>query len=312
MVISPIKSLFLKKKAPAFDESFAPSFKTLMHMKKDVPYLKDFNFKKTSNRSGDAKSVFKGRGIEFEEVRTYQFGDDLRDIDWRVTARKNQPYTKIYAEEKDREVYVVLDLSPQMYFATKGELKSVTASKTAALLGWLALSYHDKFGLIIDTGAKNYFFKAKYGDTHLLSVFKKTEQIARAQLNDNQQSKMPLQSLPLIEQKINRRSIVFVISSFDGQPQSAKKLLPIIRQNEVYLVDIFDPIEKNAPPSGVYTAVYGDFEATLDVSGKDFERVYQNYFEEKRRKMQTLCKKYGAHYRPVQTDLPIPGQLSPV
>lgn len=73
-----------------------------------------------------------------EEIREYTFGDDVRDIDWRVTARKKSPYTKVYAEEKDREIYVLLDLSPSMVFGTRKELKSVTASKAAALIGWMA------------------------------------------------------------------------------------------------------------------------------------------------------------------------------
>ena len=79
-----------------------------------------FNDSKFSTyNAGDVKSVFKGRGMEFEEIRAYAFGDDVRDIDWRVTARKQLPYTKLYTEEKDREVYVLLDLSPQMLFGTK-------------------------------------------------------------------------------------------------------------------------------------------------------------------------------------------------
>ena len=95
------------------------SLDELFEQKKYLPYIKKHSNNVTSDRSGDIRSAFKGRGMEFEEVRTYGFGDDVRDIDWRVTARKGDVYTKVFSEEKDREVYVVLDLSPYMLFGTK-------------------------------------------------------------------------------------------------------------------------------------------------------------------------------------------------
>jgi uncharacterized protein (DUF58 family) len=119
----------------------------LMSMRKYAIYLQQGKKKKTySHRIGDVKSAFKGRGIEMDEIREYQFGDDVRDIDWRVTARKGDVYTKVFSEEKDREVYVVLDLSPYMLFGTKKELKSVSASKIASLLGWQSMANKDRFG----------------------------------------------------------------------------------------------------------------------------------------------------------------------
>ena len=87
-----------------------------------LPYLSRRHNFLTSNQAGDVKSAFKGRGIELEEVRAYNFGDDIRDIDWRVTARKSEPFTKVYAEEKDRIITVVLDLSASMIFGTRHEL----------------------------------------------------------------------------------------------------------------------------------------------------------------------------------------------
>ena len=119
----------------------------LMNMRKYATFLQQGkNVKTYSDQVGDVKSAFKGRGIEMDEIREYQFGDDVRDIDWRVTARKEKPYTKLYTEERDREIFVWLDLSSFMLFGSKNELKSVTASKIAALLGWIALNNKDRFG----------------------------------------------------------------------------------------------------------------------------------------------------------------------
>jgi len=313
LVFKAVKSLFKKNEAEVFDESFAPSFKALMAMRSDVPYLKDFHFKKTAREVGDSKSAFKGRGIEFEEVRAYQFGDDVRDIDWRVTARKNQPFTKLYTEEKDRQVYVFLDLSAPMYFGTKGELKSVTAAKTAALLGWLALSYKDRFGLALYTGAKTYLFEARRREDYFLSILKKIEKEARQNLHFTEQTETFAKALQLFEKKVGRQAIVFLVSSFDEiESETLSQISLLAKQNEVYMVDIFDPLEALCPPEGLYNAEYQGLKATLTVGSLEFEKAYTAHFAQKREALKNFCTKHEAHYRPIKTDVPIYSQLRPV
>ena len=310
MVFSALKSVFAKKEKSDFDESVAPRFKTLMKMKHDVAYLKNFGFKKTTRLTGDSKSAFKGRGIEFEEVRAYAFGDDLRDIDWRVTARKNQPFTKIYMEEKDRLVYLWLDLSEKMYFATKGELKSVTASKIAALVGWLALSYQDRFGLALYSGRQTYLFEPQKHQDYFLSILKKIEQVARENINLSETTEDFLKSFQLLQKKAGRQAIMFFVGSFDEA--SLQKVLPLLKNNEVYVIDIYDPLEATTPPKGDYFAFYNGQKAVLSAGSEKFDTIYQNHFENKRQNLQNLCLKYGAHYRPVQTNLPISAQIKPI
>ena len=118
--------MFFKKKiaTPQRSNGLYASLDDLFEQKKYLPYIKQCHNNITSDNVGNIRSAFKGRGIEFEEVRLYGFGDDVRDIDWRVTARSGNTFTKVFSEEKDREVYVVLDLSPYMVFGTKKELKS--------------------------------------------------------------------------------------------------------------------------------------------------------------------------------------------
>ncbi len=312
-MLEAVKSIFKTKKEGAFaDEAFAPSLKMLIGIKKDVLYLKDFHFKKTTGIAGDTKSAFKGRGIEFEEVRPYGFGDDARDIDWRVTARKNQPFTKLYTEQKDRQVYVFLDLSAPMYFATNNELKSVTAAKTAALLGWLTISYKDRFGLALYTGKQTYIFEARRGQDYLLSVLKKIAQEARANLYQQEITQPFAKALQLFEKKAGRQSIVFLISAFDQKQKATQEILSLIGRNEVYLVDIYDSLERNAPPVGVYNGVYEDEKVTLNIANASARQTYQKYFEDKRGDLRDMCARYGAHYRPVFNDLPVSKQLRPV
>ena len=123
------------------NQGLSVTVEELIAQQQYLPYLTYKQNKMTSNQAGGVKSTFKGRGMEFEEVRAYIFGDDVRDIDWRVTARKAEPYTKVFNEEKDREIIVVLDLSASMVFGTKHELKSVTAAKITAMIGWLTIRH---------------------------------------------------------------------------------------------------------------------------------------------------------------------------
>ena len=126
------------------------SLDELIEQRRYVGYLRHITPKlSVSNQAGDVKSAFKGRGIELEEIRNYTFGDDVRDMDWRVKAKKGTPYVKLYAEEKDREIYVAADMSPYMVFGTKKQLKSVSVAKIAGLFGWMALENKDRFGCLI-------------------------------------------------------------------------------------------------------------------------------------------------------------------
>ena len=180
--IKKIAAKILGKGNTDRENGLTVSFEDLMEQKKNVVLLNFRSKLKTSDKAGDVKSAFKGRGIEMEEIREYSFGDDVRDIDWRVTARKNNPYTKVYDEERDREIFVVLDLSFSMYFATKKELKSVTASKIAALLGWVAQKNNDRFGAFVFDGERDWYFKPQNDRAHLLAVLKKIVEVGKKNL----------------------------------------------------------------------------------------------------------------------------------
>ncbi len=313
MVKARIQSLFEKKDHQVFDEALVPSFKTLMNMKKNVPYLKNIKFHQTALNAGDVKSSFKGRGIEFEEVRPYYFSDDIRDIDWRVTARKNQPYTKLYALEKDQNVYVWLDLSENMYFGTKKCLKSVTAAKVAALVGWFTLSYKNRFGLAIYTGSKTYLFEARSGQEYFLSLLKEIEKKSIENLDVKQKGEKPEASLKLFEQKAGKNSILFLIGNFDLDNQKLiKEMSLLMRQREVYITQIADALEVLPPPEGNYLAEFLSQKVLVSNTGSDFEKMYQNYFENKHQALKDLALKYGGQYRLIRSDLPIAEQLNPL
>lgn len=308
-----IADLLKSEQPPKVNAALAADFKQMALMRRYVPYLRDFKLNQTSLQAGDSRSAFKGRGIEFEEVRAYNYGDDVRDIDWRVTARKNQPFTKLYNEEKDREVYIWLDLSAKMRFGTKHELKSVTAAKTAALIAWYALENKDRVGMAVFDGNKTLIFEPKRTVDNLFAVFKQIEKIAAESLYKTNESGSAIKSLKLLQQKAKHRAIVFVVGSFtDMEAESSALLSAFARNHELYLINVFDELEDKAPPAGEYLAQYHNQKQLLAVSGKAFAEDYRQYFAEKRQKIKKFCAKINCRYREVRADLPIYKQIKPV
>lgn len=305
---------FIKfKKSAEVNAALVADFRQLNFMKRYVPYLKEFKFNQTSGQAGDSRSSFKGRGMEFAEVRAYSYGDDVRDIDWRVTARKNQPFTKLYNEEKDREVYLWLDLSKHMRFGTKKELKSVTAAKTAALLGWYALENKDRLGVLIYDGHKTLVFRPKRAYDNWLSVLKKMESVAEQGLYQSDESVSMVQSLQVLRQNAAKHAIVFIISSFDAEhAEIMSQIQAISKYNELYAVNVFDALEDMAPPSGEYLAQYQNEQQLLISCGKVFENNYRQFFAQKRQKIKNFCAKNNCRYREIRTDLPIYKQIRPI
>lgn len=282
----------------------------LMEQRQFVSYLKQYNINKSvSSRAGDVKSAFKGRGIELEEIRNYTFGDDVRDIDWRVTARKQTPYTRLYAEEKDREIYVLLDLSAHMIFGTRKELKSVAAAKIAALFGWLSLENKDRFGCLVYDGQETYLFKPQNSRANMLAVLKKISQISENVLK-NQATGSLLKPLQILQKSVKSQAVVFVISDFNEFDEAAKKAFAALaKKTKLYCVNVFDVLEEIAPKSGEYMAADHQERLVFDTSNKAFRNEYHAYFEQKRETVKAFCLRFACRYMEVRTDIPLYTQL---
>ncbi|MCQ2740628.1 MAG: DUF58 domain-containing protein [Alphaproteobacteria bacterium] len=272
------------------------SLDELMDMRRFVKYLKFHHSEKTySESAGDLKSAFKGRGIEMEEIRAYQFGDDVRDIDWRVTARKDQPYTKIYQEERDREFCVWLDLSPMMMFGSVNELKTVTAAKIAALLGWVALDHKDKFGCVIFDGMNTCFFKAKRDRAYLGAILKKISEISKISLYRTDFSEaMRLKSLQQLRLNVKNKSEVFVVSSLlDWNGEQDKELAALAHKTDLFMINVFDKLEIKAPVAGQYMAEYQGQKLVFDSSAKAYRKNYELYFKKMMQQKEDFCHRFN-------------------
>lgn len=283
----------------------------LIEQKKYLPYIKRRHNNITSDRSGDIRSAFKGRGMEFEEVRSYGFGDDVRDIDWRVTARKGQTYTKVFSEEKDREVYVVLDLSSYMLFGTKKELKSVSASKLAALLGWQSMVNKDRFGALIYDGKETKIFKSQNNQKHLIAIFKAISETSKAVLSFSENQTADIKNpLRVLQFGIKSQAMVFIISDFKNISEETQKILvALTKRYRVYCVNVYDYIEAIPPEDGEYLAEYNGEKLSFNTSPEIFKQTYHGYFSQKRKAMESFCKRFGCYYLDIRTDLPLYKQL---
>ena len=307
-----IRSWFGSRHKSEEGNGLSASLEELMAMRRYVAYVRGFRRKMSFSReAGDIKSAFKGRGMELEEIRSYNFGDDIRDIDWRVTARKDSPYTKIYNEEKDHEIYAWVDLSAPMLFGTKKELKAVTVSKIAALLGWLALENKDRFGCVIFDGAESWLFKPQNNRAHLLAVLKKLSALGEAVLSrPRAESGEMAKSLKMLEQNAKNKAAVFVLSDFNGADEAIQKQLAALsKKSRLYLVNVFDVLEENPPKAGEYMAEYAGKRLIFDSSPKPYKQDYQTYFAAKRKALKDFCRHFGCQLVEFRTDWEIANNL---
>lgn len=309
--------MFFKRKLKTEDKlkGLCVRMDELVSLKKYLPYIRRRHNNITSYQAGDIRSAFKGRGMELEEVRAYGYGDDVRDIDWRVTARKGDVYTKVFAEEKDREVYAVLDLSPYMVFGTKKELKSVSAAKLAALLGWQSLLNKDRFGLILFDGKNSRFFKPQNNQRNLMAIFKAIADASMATLQESAETgednisdlSVPLQFL---QYNLKSKAQIFIISNYNHISDDTKKtVVALNRRCRVYCVNVYDLLEETAPEDGEYSAEYEGQKLIFNTYSPDFKKAYAEYFAEKRKNMEDFCRRLGCHYINIRTDRPLYNQL---
>ena len=200
-----------------------------------------------SQLNGKHRSHKRGRGMDFSEVRPYQPGDDVRSIDWRVSARTGKTHTKLYTEEREQPVMLLVDLSAQMKFGSQLLLKSVQACHLAALLSWIACSQKDRIGAVIYNGISLYECKPtarKQGTLQVLGSLIKSHQ-EMLKNSEPSQSNQFHQALEHLHRLCPKGSDITLISDFYSlKEQDKKSLSQLIRHNRMQCVRIFDPLEK--------------------------------------------------------------------
>ena len=194
---------------------------------------------------GEYHSVFKGRGMAFSEVREYQPGDDIRLIDWNVTARNRTPFIKIFEEERELTVYLLVDISKSGEFGSQNQLKQEFAAEIASVLGLSAIKNNDKVGLILFSNDVEKYVVPKKGKSHVLRVIR--ELLYTTPKNNKTSIKNALDYLLKVAK---RKSVVFLISDFiDDNYWSSLKI--VNRKHDLIGIKLFDPAEKLLPDLGV-------------------------------------------------------------
>ncbi|RJP82962.1 MAG: DUF58 domain-containing protein [Candidatus Zixiibacteriota bacterium] len=239
--------------------------------------------------SGEYHSVFKGRGIEFAEVREYIPGDDIRSVDWNVTARMGHPYVKIFEEERELTLMLLCDFSSSGYFGSQRQLKIEAAIEVAALLAFSALKNHDKVGLLLFTDSIEKYVPPKKGRTHVLRILREliSFQPEKAGTNIGE-------ALKYFSRVQSRRSIAFLISDFWDQGFDDPLRL-VGKKHDLIALRLSDPREETLPPVGLVKLQ--DAETGEDFWVDTFDPAVRNTYDQavraRRNKLDRLLRTSG-------------------
>jgi uncharacterized protein (DUF58 family) len=260
-----------------------------------------------SLQTGAYVSHFRGRGMEFDESRPYQPGDDPRSIDWRVTARSTTAYTKLFREERERPVLIMVDLRSNMHFATRGCFKSVNASRAAALLSWAAHHRGDRLGGLIFGDTVHRELKPRLGRQAALRFLHELAEHPdwlRHEHPETTEREAPFTLAMASLRRVARPgSLVVILSDFLGINRAAQSYLSsVARHNEVLAVVLSDPLERELPPPGRYRLVRDDEELAIDTHAQAARRDYRDAFESRAHELEHFCQRYGIHLMPLSTD----------
>ncbi|MXZ44513.1 MAG: DUF58 domain-containing protein [Gammaproteobacteria bacterium] len=249
--------------------------------------------RKARKLSGDRFSRQRGRGVDFEEVRLYQPGDDVRNIDWNVTARKNEPHTKVFTEEREKPTLVVVDQTASMFFGSKLRLKSVVAAEIAARLAWVTLAQHDRVGGVV-FGEEGTITTKPLRNSRSVVKLLRTVAMANQALRVNKigPSKEDLWDsmiTPLRNAAPHHHRII-VISDFKNIGQKAiQELMHRGRHNELQVFHVYDELETILPPSNQYSVTTRTDTIEFDSSGNTTRREYERRFEIRLDRLKTAC-----------------------
>jgi uncharacterized protein (DUF58 family) len=257
-----------------------------------------------SLQTGAYVSRFRGRGMEFDESRPYQPGDDPRSIDWRVTARSTTAYTKLFREERERPVLVAVDLRSNMHFATQGCYKSVNASRAAALIAWAAHHRGDRLGGLIFGDTTHCELKPRLGRRSALRFVHELVEHNDWERRDPAASGDALaEAMSALRRVARPGSLVVVISDFRDFGRAAQSYLSsVARHNEVLAVFLNDPIERELPPPGRYRLVAEEDELAIDTYAAPARRDYEQAFEDRLHALERFCHTYHVHLMPMATN----------
>jgi uncharacterized protein (DUF58 family) len=255
--------------------------------------------------AGQYSSVFKGRGMEFDEVREYQVGDDVRTIDWNVTARTGHPYVKRFVEERELTVMLVVDVSASGAFGSTERLKSELAAELCALLAFSAIRNNDKVGLILFTDQIELFVPPKKGKRHVLRVIRELLYFTPAGRRTSIAA-----ALEYLSRVTTRRAVAFLVSDFIATGYE-RDLTLANRRHDLVAIAITDPRELELAPVGLVELVDGetDERCVVDTSSRRARRQYASAAQEQLERRRALLRRLGVDSIEINTGAPYVPEL---
>lgn len=249
--------------------------------------------------AGEYHSAFKGRGMAFSEVREYQYGDDIRNLDWNVTARYNHPFVKIYEEERELTVMLLIDVSGSREFGTVERLKKNVIVEISAILSFSAISNNDKIGVIFFSDRIEKFIPPQKGRTHTLRIIRELIEFEPVSRKTD-----ITQALRYLTNAMKRRVTVFVVSDFMVNiPELEQSLSIANNKHDVVALHIYDERETELPAIGMVKlkdAETGQY-LWVDTLSKQVRDSYADYWSKKKKQLDLLLKKTGLDYISIST-----------
>ena len=240
--------------------------------------------------SGEYHTSFKGRGMTFSEVRQYQYGDDVRAIDWNVTARYNEPFVKVFEEERELTMMLIVDISGSESFGTKNQQKRDMVTEIAATLAFSATQNNDKIGLLLFSDQIELFIPPKKGKSHVLRIIRELIEF------ESKSKKTDLsQALKYLSSVLKKKAIVFLISDF--MVKDYEHTLKIAsKRHDVTGIRVFDQREESIPNIGIVNMIDAETGETLlvDTTSKKVRMDYEKYYRENVNYFKDIFSKCGA------------------
>jgi uncharacterized protein (DUF58 family) len=263
---------------------------------------------KSAFRDGNYYSKLRGRGMDFAEVRHYQAGDEIRHMEWRVTARTGSPHIKLYQEERERPVVLIVDFNASMFFGTRIALKSVVACRLAAIIAWTSVQQGDRVGGFFYSGFRHDELIPKARERGALPLLGLLCEYSRM----NHQESFSARSLSDVLVRLRRvakpGSVLIFLSDFYHMDKDSEQHLARLRShNDILAYHIGDPLEFAPPHPSQYAVTDGKETLVLDTTLKSMQQTYKNYGEQQLAHLQTRFKRLKIPCVPVVANMNLPG-----
>jgi uncharacterized protein (DUF58 family) len=271
-------------------------------------------FSSPSQRSpliGLHHSKLRGRGVDFDQVRVYQAGDDVRTIDWRVTARTQEPHTKLFHEERERPIFLMVEQSRRLFFGSGLMFKSVLAAQAAALIGWAALGHNDRVGGLVFGDNEHYEIKPRRSKQSLLQLLNRLVRVNQSLHTEAAADRDTFGvALRRAREVLRPGSLVFILCDERALSDSAEQQLALLsRHCDLLLLPLSDPLDHALPAAGLLRFAEKGAQLELDTLNPDLRQTYRAQGEARQARWELLAKKLRVLLIPLSTQQEMVEQL---